>query len=257
MAEVMISELSKVTGFPSSALRYYERIGLLSPVGRSAGGYRLYDERAVERLTFISRAKRLGLNLDEIIELVGLWEDGPCGPVQARLQALVDDKVNFLDAQIDELGRFRAQLEHVQRSLETAEPPDQCGPGCGCDTDLPAESVVPISFGRRDEQLLPVGSAVTISCTLAASEAADREREWRSVIARAETREAVPNGLSLHFPRDAELLGSLATLTAREVECCSFFTFTLTLDARAACLTVTAPAAAVPLVTDLFGPVDD
>ena len=60
VAEVAITELSKATGFPSSALRYYERIGLLSPVGRSPGGYRLYDERAVERLTFIARAKRLG-----------------------------------------------------------------------------------------------------------------------------------------------------------------------------------------------------
>src|SRR6266446_971373 len=46
MAHVAITELSKATGFPSSALRYYERIGLLSPVGRSSGGYRLYDARA-------------------------------------------------------------------------------------------------------------------------------------------------------------------------------------------------------------------
>src|SRR5262249_16086989 len=117
MASVSISELSKATGFPSSALRYYVRIGLLSPVGRSSGGYRLYDERSVERLTFIARAKRLGLNLDEITDLVALWEDGPCAPVHARLQALLDEKIELLDSQIDELARFRAQLAHVQRSL--------------------------------------------------------------------------------------------------------------------------------------------
>jgi len=251
MAQVAITELSKATGFPSSALRYYERIGLLSPVGRSSGGYRLYDERAVERLRFVARAKRLGLSLEEIIDLVALWEDGPCGPVQARLQALVDEKVDFLNSQIEELTRFRAQLTHVQRSLRSAEPADQCGPGCGCDTEPPTDSEVSVALGRVAAPSRE--AADRIVCTLGAGDAPQRLIEWQSILERSEERRPSPDGLSLRFPTDPALLGELAALAAREVECCSFFTFALELDAEAAWLTVGAPAAGMPMVEELFG----
>ena len=251
MAEVAITELSKASGFPSSALRYYERIGLLSPVGRSSGGYRLYDERAVERLTFIARAKRLGLNLEEIIDLVALWEDGPCGPVQARLQELVDEKVDALDSQIEELTRFRAQLSHVQRSLMSAEPADRCGPGCGCDTELPTDTEVAVALGRVTA---PSSSEATrIVCTLSADDAPQRLTEWQSILERVAERHSRPDGLSLQFPSDPALVGELAALASREVECCAFFTFALTLDAEATWLTVGAPAAAMSMVEQLFG----
>jgi MerR family transcriptional regulator, copper efflux regulator len=228
VAELLITELSRVSGFPSSALRYYERVGLLAPVGRSPGGYRLYDAGSVDRLAFIGRAKRLGLSLDEISDLVELWEEGPCAPVQTRLTALVDDKVARLDAQIHDLTRFRAQLEHVQRSLVSAEPADRCGPGCGCDAEL--------------------------ECTLSSSDVPERLREWEAVLDRVEQRRVTPLGISLRFPRDAALLGSVADLAARELACCSFFTFALTLDAKSAWLAIGAPADAVPMVIDLFGP---
>jgi len=251
VAEVPITELSKATGFPSSALRYYERIGLLSPVGRSSGGYRLYDERAVERLTFIARAKRLGLNLEEITDLVALWEDGPCGPVQARLQDLVDEKVEYLNSQIEELTRFRAQLTHVKRSLRSAEPADQCGPGCGCDTELPTDTEVAVALGRV---AAPSSTeAARIVCTLGANDAPQRLIEWHSILERTEERHSRPDGLSLRFPSDPSLVGELAALAAREVECCAFFTFALKLDAEATWLTVCAPAAAMPMVEELFG----
>jgi DNA-binding transcriptional MerR regulator len=233
VADLLITELSRASGFPSSALRYYERVGLLAPIGRSEGGYRLYDSRAVDRLAFIGRAKRLGLTLDEIGDLVELWEDGPCAPVQARLTALVDEKVAGLDAQIDELARFRAQLEHVQRSLVSAEPADRCGPGCGCDAEL-----------------LDADSSA-IECTLSADDVPERLREWEAILDRVEERVATAGGIRLRFLRDPVLLASLADLAAREVECCSFFTFALTLDAQGAWLAISAPAEARSLL-DFF-----
>jgi len=51
---------------------------LLTVADRSAGGYRLYDEAAVTRLRFIERAKQLGLPLEEIRELVAVWDGGQC-----------------------------------------------------------------------------------------------------------------------------------------------------------------------------------
>lgn len=255
MADILINELVRESGIPSSALRYYERVGLLTPVGRTAGGYRLYDDRAVDRLEFIGRAKRLGLSLEEISDLVALWDDGPCAPVQTRLQTLVDDKVVCLDAQIDELARFRAQLAHVQRSIASIEPADRCGPGCGCDAEILDADEVPIQLVR-----LPIRSSAdpeaAIVCTLPEGDWSERLHDWESTLEVVEERRETADGIALRFPRDPDTLASLARVATLEVGCCSFFTFTLTLDARAAWLAVGAPADARALVIELFGPAD-
>ncbi len=57
------------SGFSASALRYYEGIGLVAPSTRTDAGYRLYDDRSLARLGFISRAKKLDCSLEEIIDL--------------------------------------------------------------------------------------------------------------------------------------------------------------------------------------------
>jgi DNA-binding transcriptional MerR regulator len=234
MGDLLISDLARASGFPSSTLRYYERVGLLAPAGRSAGGYRVYDDAAVQRLAFIGRAKRLGLNLDDVRDLVALWEDGACRPVQERLQTLLREKTALLDGQIDELARFRTQLGHVQRSLASKDAADRCGPGCGCDTDLPE--------GREP-----------IVCTLEAEAAQERWREWQALLDHVQSRRATPTGVELRFARDTDVLTSLAAVAANEVACCSFFSFTLTIDAHAAWLNVAAPPDALPIVRELFG----
>ena len=242
MADILISELARESGIPSSALRYYERVGLLTPVGRSAGGYRVYDDRSVERLAFIGRAKRLGLRLDEINDLVSLWDDGPCGPVHTRLRALVDDKVGCLDAQIDELTKFRAQLEHVQRSLASAEPADRCGPGCGCDTEIVDDHDVSVSLGRVPSRI-GVEADVPIVCTLPEDELSERLGDWQSMFDLVEERRSNPDGIALRFPKDADTLAAVARrVAALEVGCCSFFSFALTFDVNGAWLNVGAPA---------------
>jgi DNA-binding transcriptional MerR regulator len=249
MSEILISDLARESGYPSSTLRYYERVGLLEPAGRSAGGYRVYDEAAVERLAFISRAKRLGLELDDVRDLLGLWDDGACRPVHARLQMLLDEKAALLDAQIDELARFRTQLGHVQRSLASAEPDDRCGPGCGCDADLP--DAVAVSIGRTS-----CAASAPIVCTLEPEAAPDRLREWQAVFDHIETRRVTPDGVTLRFPRDPAVLAAVAAVAAKEVACCSFFTFALTIDAQSVWLSVAAPPDGVELVRELFGAAD-
>ena len=108
-------------------------------------------------------------------------------------------------------------------------------PGCACDTNRSAEP--------------------PIVCTLEPDAAPERLREWQSVLDHVETRRAIPDGVTLRFPRDPDVLAVLASVAAKEVACCSFFTFTLTIDAGGASLAVAAPADAVPLVRELFGPV--
>ena len=89
MTGLRIAQLADRSGFSATTLRYYEQLGLLDPPVRTAAGYRIYDEAAVDRLAFVDRAKRMGFALDEIAELVRLWSAGQCPPVQHRMRALL------------------------------------------------------------------------------------------------------------------------------------------------------------------------
>jgi DNA-binding transcriptional MerR regulator len=89
-----VSGLANRVGVSPDAVRYYERLGLLSPPARSAAGYRRYDERAVQRLRFVKGAQRVGLRLREIAELLEVVDRGqcPCGHTEALLRERLADE---------------------------------------------------------------------------------------------------------------------------------------------------------------------
>ena len=100
---------------PASAIRYYERRGLLPAPARS-GGKRRYDARVLQRLRVIEVAKQAGFSLREIGRLLGGF-DRRTTPSE-RWRALAEDKLREVDAQIARAERMRAFL---LRGLE-----------CGC-----------------------------------------------------------------------------------------------------------------------------
>src|SRR5690606_16567547 len=75
-ARMRIGELAERLGVNPKTIRYYESIGLLSPPERTPAGYRIYGEDALERLTFIKTAQRLGITLDETREILALRDRG-------------------------------------------------------------------------------------------------------------------------------------------------------------------------------------
>ena len=103
-----IGELAARFGLNPKTIRYYEAIGLLPRADRSASGYRLYTRRDVERLSFIRRAKMLGLSLDEIRDILSVQQTGspPCGQVLN----LIDLKISAIDQRIADLMAFRTDL---------------------------------------------------------------------------------------------------------------------------------------------------
>jgi len=123
-----VSRLAGKAGISPDTVRYYERIGLLSPPGRSESGYRLYDEEAVERLLFIRGAQRLGLRLDAIAELLEIRERGlcPCG----HTRELLNERLAELDAEMEAMARLRNDIEQIIRTAPRA------GDGAGCQPDL-------------------------------------------------------------------------------------------------------------------------
>ena len=67
-----IKQVAEASGFTTATLRYYEQIGLLPEASRTPAGYRMYDQRTLDRLSFIARAKQLGCTLDEIAGLTNI-----------------------------------------------------------------------------------------------------------------------------------------------------------------------------------------
>lgn len=70
-----ISQAAKVSGLTPRMIRHYEKIGLLPGTLRTAAGYRVFDEQDLHTLRFIQRARSLGFSIEQISQLLALWQD--------------------------------------------------------------------------------------------------------------------------------------------------------------------------------------
>lgn len=251
--DLTINQASRRTGFTPATLRYYERLGLLRPAGRSANGYRHYDDAAIERLTFIARAKEVGCTLDEIGGLLAAW-DNDCGDVQAQLRDLVGRKIGEAQRQAADVVAFTAQLQAVAATLHDTRPTEGgCGAGCTCLAGTRGSAAVSHgSSGRAPVVLTTIDP--TIACSLDGAEMAARIDDWQAVLAFARARSAVDGGVWVELA-DGAPLDEVLRLARAEQSCCTFFSFAVTVDDRGIGLEVRAPAAAADLVTAVFGAV--
>lgn len=247
MTSLRISEFAARTGVPATTLRFYETTGLLA-TERTAAGYRMYGEDAVARLAFISSAKLLGLPLEEIRDLLDVWEQGTCSAVRARMLPLIAARIAEADRRQAELAAFSARLGEAHEQLSGPAPAGPCGPHCGC-TSTAAPGPVPVTLSPISAE----PGQPPVACTLGAAELGERTGQWRRLATKVTGREGIPNGLRLAFPPDAALAAEIATLAAAEQDCCAFLDFTLHLTATALELTVLGPEGTEPLLTDLFG----
>ena|SRR5919201_2823099 len=107
-ALLSIGELAERVGLRTSALRFYEELGLLEPAAR-VSGRRRYAATAVDRLLVIGFAQQLGFSLAEIRRLL----DDPRGAAQKRRwRELVDTKLAELDVAAARIETMRAILAH-------------------------------------------------------------------------------------------------------------------------------------------------
>ena len=224
MSSYRISEVAERTGFSTSTLRFYEDAGLVIPE-RTASGYRNYDDRDIDVLHFVSRAKHIGLSLDEINELVRLLAQDECAPVQQRLRELVDERIGTVTRESVELIRTAQQLQRVAAGLRVPAPAGPCGDGCGCTSDHEA-SVTGDAVVLVDSQNSPSASH-PIACTLGVG-VEDRINEWDTMLAAATHRELIPGGVRVHFGSGIDV-AALATLAAAEHGCCRWATFAITI----------------------------
>lgn len=115
---ITISELAALTRVAPSALRFYERRGLLKPVGR-AGGKRTYDRRAQAQVAVIDLLKQAGFTLAQITSIVDA--DGRVNP---DWRDVARARLSDLDEQIAFATRAKSMIEH---SIACPHPtPDEC-----------------------------------------------------------------------------------------------------------------------------------
>jgi DNA-binding transcriptional MerR regulator len=105
-----IGELANRTGLSIKTIGYYETRGLLEQPPRTEGGYRLYGPEEVARLSFVQRAKLLGLTLEEIRELVELAARCNEGELVPRLEEVLEAKLEETERKLAELSAFRQNL---------------------------------------------------------------------------------------------------------------------------------------------------
>jgi MerR family copper efflux transcriptional regulator len=119
---MVIGEAAAASGVSAKMLRYYESIGLIPTADRTRAGYRVYNAGDVETLRFIRRARDLGLSIERIKLLVGLWHDRHRPSREVKRIAL--DHVAELHAKIAELTAMCATLEELAEACHGDQRPD-------------------------------------------------------------------------------------------------------------------------------------
>ena len=102
-----IQDVSKKTGLTAHTLRYYEKEGLISGVGRSQGGFRQYTDEDLERLGLICCLKNTGMSIQEIARFVQLTHEG---------EHTLEERVELLRAHREQvLERIAEMQKHLEK----------------------------------------------------------------------------------------------------------------------------------------------
>ena len=119
---VHIGDAARLSGVSAKMVRHYEGLGLLPRVARTDSGYRQYSEAEVHTLRFIKRARDLGFSMDEIGELVGLWQNRR--RASANVRRVAQKHAEDLAQRIAAMQAMQKTLHHLIHCCHGDERPD-------------------------------------------------------------------------------------------------------------------------------------
>lgn len=108
-----ITEVAQAYDVSTRTIRYYEELGLLKP-DRTAGNTRIYPKAEIVKLRLILRGKRYGFTLEEIKEMILLFDKDRTGIKQ--LERTIDfgnEKIGQVEAKIQELTEMKMEMEQL------------------------------------------------------------------------------------------------------------------------------------------------
>jgi MerR family copper efflux transcriptional regulator len=117
-----IGQAARQSGLSAKMIRYYESIGLLKTAHRSDSGYRLYQADDLHTLAFIKRSRDLGFSLEEVAQLLTLWQDRE--RASADVKALAHQHIDDLNRRIAELSGLRDTLQDLVAHCQGDHRPD-------------------------------------------------------------------------------------------------------------------------------------
>jgi len=117
-----IGQAATASGVSAKMIRYYESIGLVSESRRSDSGYRIYNDKDLHTLRFIKRARSLGFSLEQIRDLLSLWQNDQ--RASADVKAIALNHVKELNQRIRELTEMRDTLSTLASCCHGDDRPD-------------------------------------------------------------------------------------------------------------------------------------
>ncbi len=109
-----IGQAASTTGISAKMIRHYESINLIKQSSRTEAGYRTYQDSDLHALRFIKRGRSLGFSLDQIRDLLSLWNDSHRASSDVKAIALTH--VADLEQRITELSEMRDTLQNLAQS---------------------------------------------------------------------------------------------------------------------------------------------
>jgi MerR family copper efflux transcriptional regulator len=130
-----VGELARRTGKTVRALHLYEELGLLQPVHRSKGGFRLYAPSAVARVDWISKLQDAGFSLHQLRALLhDATSESPVAKVaMLKVREVFEARLSDTREQIDRLQKLEqellASISYLEgcKSCEPVHQPNECG----------------------------------------------------------------------------------------------------------------------------------
>ena len=146
---MIVHEIAELAGVSANVVRYYSKIGLLSPTRNPDNGYREYSPQDVNRVRFIRKAKWLGFTLKDVEIILSEADSGksPCG----KVRGIITERIQEIQQRLDHLLEMR---ERMERAMETWAAKSDTAPGdehiCGLIDDLACdEEVLDLCAGHK------------------------------------------------------------------------------------------------------------
>lgn len=105
-----IGNVSNLSGLPVKTIRYYEDIGLVSPL-RDTNGYRAFREKELHKLAFLGRARSRGFTIQDCRALLALYDDET--RASADVKRIANEHLEQIETKISGLIAMRDTLSHL------------------------------------------------------------------------------------------------------------------------------------------------
>jgi MerR family copper efflux transcriptional regulator len=113
-----IGEVAERTGLSLRTIRHYDEVGLLPATSRTGGGFRVYTEQDIERLTVIRRMKPLGFTLEEMKDLLSIV-DALTDADRSSSKTLRKRLAGYLEAAATQREKMAENLKRADEFIST------------------------------------------------------------------------------------------------------------------------------------------